>query len=113
MYTTPLKLKYCLYRRTKMATAAENQKKQEQTHEQSRKSSSVVKSLKLDPAPAITTRAQAHSPATGNIVYTGLGGNSDESRVEEKSAAHRSTVRIARRSEMEKLIDKDRKVHGS
>jgi len=95
-----------------MSTAATNQKKQEQTHEQNRKSSSIVPSLKLDRS-ASTTRAEAHSPATGNILYTGLGGNSDESRVEEKSAAHRSTVRVSRRREMEKLIDAGRKAHGS
>jgi hypothetical protein len=93
-------------------SAATNQKKQEQTHEQYRKSSSVVRSLKLDPA-ASTNRAQAHSPATANIVYTGMGGNSDESRAGEKSAAHRSTVRMSRRKEMEKLVDADRKTHGS
>jgi len=93
-------------------SAATNQKKQEQTHEQSRKSSSIVRSLKLDPA-ASTNRAQAHSPATGNIVYTGLGGNSDESRAAEKSAESRSTVRMSRRKEMEKLIDAGRKNHGS
>jgi hypothetical protein len=93
-------------------SAATNQKKQEQIHEQYRKSSSVVKSLNLPPADS-TSRAEAHSPATGNIIYTGLGGNSDESRVAEKSASNRSAKRLSRRTEMEKLIDKDRKVHGS
>jgi hypothetical protein len=95
-----------------MSTAAANQKKQEQNHEQNRKSSSVVRSLKLDRS-ASTTRAEAHSPATGNIVYTGLGGNSDESRAAEKGAESRSTVRMSRRKEMEKLIDAGRKNHGS
>ena len=94
-------------------SAATNQKKQEQTHEQYRKSSSVVRFLKLDPAPASTTRAQAHSPATGNIIYTAVGGNTDESRAAEKSAENRSTVRMSRRNEMEKLVDADRKTHGS
>ena len=94
-------------------SAAANARKNEQARETNRKETSIVRSLKLKPAPVETTRAQAHSPATGNIVNTGLGGNSDESRAREKSAENRSTVRMSRRKEMEKLIDAGRKAHGS
>lgn len=94
-------------------SAATEAKKNEKSIEQNRKDGSVVRSLKLKPAPVETTRTQAHSPARANIVYTGLGGNSDESRAAEKSAEHRSGVRASRRKEMEKLIDTDRKAHGS
>jgi len=96
-----------------MSTAVANSRKHEEDREHNRKQTSIVKSLKLKPAPAETTRAQAHSPATGNITYTGLGGNSDESRAREKSVENRSTVRMSRRKEMEKLIDAGRKAHGS
>jgi len=96
-----------------MSTAVANSRKHEQDREQDRKHTSIVKSLKLKPAPVETTRARAHSPATGNIAFTGLGGNSDESRATEKSAENRSTVRMSRRKEMEKLIDAGRKAHGS